>query len=313
MPKFFRSLFGQVLLAPRALRRARHRPIAHRHEVTQMISTHAFRYFQVLLVGILVGLLCVWAGTAKAQDTTAIQPVNALDRIIAAGVIRIAVPNDLAPFGSADAKGKPEGYDIDVARLLAEDLGVKLDLIPVISVNRIPWLMSGHVDLVIANLGVSPERAKAIAFSAPYASFFSGVFGSPIVNVKSPADLQGKKLAVTRNTLEDRELSRLAPKGAEIMRLEDSNATILAFLSGQADLIVTGNSVAAVIAKKNPEKKIENKFTIRESPPSIGVRQGEPDLLNWVNAFIYYRKLGGDLDQLSRKWFGEPLRPLPPF
>ncbi|MGH8831711.1 MAG: transporter substrate-binding domain-containing protein [Polaromonas sp.] len=284
-----------------------------RHEVNQMRHGLAFRYLQALLLGILIGLLSVWAGTAKAQETTAIQPTNALDRIIGTGVIRIAVPNDLPPFGSADAKGKLEGYDIDVARLLAEDLGVKLELIPVISVNRIPWLMGGNVDLVIANLGVSPERAKAIAFSAPYASFFSGVFGSPNVNVKSPADLQGKKLAVTRNTLEDRELSRLAPKGAEIMRLEDSNATILAFLSGQADLIATGNSVAAVIAKQNPEKKVENKFTIRESPASIGVRRGEPELLNWVNAFVYYRKLSGDLDQLSRKWFGEPLRPLPPF
>ena len=278
-----------------------------------MKSGYTFRYLQALLLGILIGLLCVWAGTAKAQDSSAVQPANGLDRIVAARVIRVAVPNDLAPFGSADAKGQLEGYDIDVARLLAEDLGVKLDLVPVISVNRIPSLMAGRVDLVIANLGVSPERAKAIAFSAPYAAFFSGVFGSPNVNVKSPADLQGKKLAVTRNTLEDRELSRLAPKGAEIIRLEDSNATMLAFLSGQADLIATGNSVAAVIAKKNPEKKIEHKFTLRESPASIGVRQGEAELLNWVNAFIYYRKLSGDLDQLSRKWFGEPLRPLPPL
>jgi polar amino acid transport system substrate-binding protein len=278
-----------------------------------MRTGHAFRYFQTLLLGILIGALCVGAGTARAQDTSAVEPGNALDRIIAAGIIRIAVPNDLAPFGSADAKGKLEGYDIDGARLLAEDLGVRLDLIPVISVNRIPSLMGGNVDLIIANLGVSPERAKAIAFSAPYAPFFSGVFGSPNVNVKSPADLQGKKIAVTRATLEDRELAKLAPKGAEIMRLEDSNATMLAFLSGQVDLIVTGNSVAAVIAKTNPEKKVESKFTVRESPASIGVRQGEPELLHWVNAFVYYRKLSGDFDQLSRRWFGEPLRPLPSF
>lgn len=277
-----------------------------------MRSVHASKYFVALLLG-LIGALCVVAGKARAQDTSDVQPRNTLDKIIAAGVIRVAVPNDLAPFGSADAKGKLEGYDIDVARLLAEDLGVKLDLVSVISVNRIPALMGGRVDLVIANLGVSPERAKAIAFSAPYAPFFSGVFGPPNVNVKSPADLQGKKIAVTRATLEDRELAKLAPKGAEIVRLEDSNATMLAFLSGQADLIATGSSVVAEIAKKNPEKKVENKFILRESPASIGVRQGEPELLNWVNTFIYYRKLSGDLDQLSRKWFGEPLRPLPPL
>lgn len=276
-----------------------------------MKSVPVSKALQTLLLGLLIGVLGIVAGAARAQDQSAVPPGNTLDKIIAAGVIRVAVPNDLAPFGSADAKGKLEGYDIDVARLLAEDLGVKLDLVPVASVNRLPMLMTGKVDLIIANLGVSPERAKSIAFSAPYAPFFSGVFGSAAVNVKGPADLQGKKIAVTRATLEDRELAKLAPKGAELVRLEDSNATVLAFVSGQAELIATGSSVAAVIAKKNPDKKIESKFTLRESPASIGVRQGDPELLHWVNAFVYYRKLSGDLDQLSRKWFGEPLRPLP--
>jgi polar amino acid transport system substrate-binding protein len=236
-----------------------------------------------------------------------------IDQITEAGVIRIAVPTDLAPFGSVTAEGKLEGYDIDVAHLLANDLGVKLELVPVTSFDRIPALLTLRADLVIANLGVNPERARSIAFSSPYAPFLSGVYGAPEVTVKSAADLKGKKIAVTRNTIEDVELSKIAPEGAEIMRFDDNEATMSAFLSGQADLVATGNVVIAVIAKKNPARKVENKLTIKESPSSIGARRSEPDLLHWVNVFVFYRKLSGDLDRLSRKWLGEPLPPLPPL
>ncbi|WP_212744126.1 transporter substrate-binding domain-containing protein [Ramlibacter sp. 2FC] len=265
---------------------------------------------RALCLSMLAGLLCLWSPVAAAQESTAIPPSNALDRIIAAGVVRIAVPRDLPPFGSLDAKGEPQGYDVDVARLIAQDLGVRLRLVPMTSVDRIPKLMSGSVDLVVANLGVDPERAKAIAFSSPYAPFFSGVFGAPGLAVKGPADLAGRKVAVTRDTLEDRELARIAPRGVEILRFDDNQATLSAFQSGQAELVVTGSAVVAAMAR-GQGRRIETKFILRESPASIGVRRGEPELLHWVNVFVLHKKLGGELDRLSRKWFGEPLRPLP--
>ena len=129
--------------------------------------------------------------------------------------------------------------------------------------------------------------------------------------MKGPADLQGKKIAVTRETLEDIELSNMAIEGVEIVRFDDNEATISAFLSGEVDLIATGNVVAAAISGEHPDRRVEAKFTIRASPASIGVRRSEIELLNWVNVFVFYRKLNGDLDRLSSKWFGEPLPALP--
>ena len=263
-------------------------------------GTHARR----LLPGFLVALIFIlhWLpGPALADD---------LDRIIEAGLVKIAVPQDLPPFGSVQ-DGQLKGYDVDVAKLLAADLGVRLELVPVTSVSRIPALLTERVDLVIANLGISPDRAKTVAFSSPYAPFFSGVFGAPDLAVKSPADLQGKKTAVTRDTIEDRELTKIAPQGAEIVHFDDNNATVSAFLSGKADLIATGNVVVATLLKQDPQRKIESKFRLKESPAGIGVRRGEPELLNWLNVFVFHKKLSGDLDRLSRQWFGEPLPSLP--
>jgi polar amino acid transport system substrate-binding protein len=209
------------------------------------------------------------------------------------------------------AEKRLEGYDVDVATLIAKDLGVRLQLVPVRSADRLSLLLSKRVDLVVASLGISPERARAIAFSSPYAPFYSGVYGSSGTVVKNLSELAGKKVAVTRNTLEDVELTAAAPQGVEIVRFSDNEATIAAFVSGQADLIATGSAIASTIGKKNPAKKVTLNFTIRESPASIGVRRGEPQLLHWVNVFVLHKKLNGDLDKLSRKWFGEPLPPLP--
>jgi polar amino acid transport system substrate-binding protein len=277
---------------------------------------------RALAMGALIGLAGAWS-EARAQQTpgsatppgTAVGEVverpAAIDVITATGVIRIGVPDDLPPFGAPGADGRLEGYDIDVANLLAKELGVRAELRPLKSGNRVASLLAHEVDLVVANLGVNPERAKGIAFSTPYAPFFSGVFGAPGIAAAGPAELQGKRIAVTRNSLEDKELSAMGAQGVEILRFDDNKATLDAYLAGQADLVATGNVVIADLVKRQPEKPIERKLVIRESPASIGVPRDQPHLLNWVNVFIFHKKLTGELDALARKWFGEPLPPLP--
>lgn len=262
----------------------------------------------------LFAVACVNGGSSPdvvAQDSS---EVSSLDRIIEAGSIKIAVPQDFAPFGSVDANGELEGYDIDVAKLLAEDLGVELELVPVTSDNRIPFLQTGEVDLVISSMGANPERAKSVFFSIPYAPFFSGLYGSAeITDVSGFDDLSGYKIGVTQGTLEDLELSDAVADDVEIERFADNSLTASSLIAGQVDMIATGNVVAAELAKNNPDQTIEGKFIIKESPAHIGLRRGEIDLLQWVNTFVYHKRLGGELDEFSQTWLGEPLPPLPAF
>lgn len=230
-----------------------------------------------------------------------------LDDIASRKVIRIAVPQDFPPFGSVGPDLQPRGYDIDMARLIAERMGVKVELTPVTSANRLPYLQTRKVDLVISSLGKNPEREKAIDFTAAYAPFFSGVFGAAALPVSDPAGLAGKTVAVTRGALEDLELSKLVPADAVIKRYEDNNTTMTAFLSGQVELIATGNTVAAAILARNPPVKPETKFIIKSSPCYIGLNKDEPALLAKVNEIIAAAKGDGSLDALSKKWLGQPL------
>lgn len=234
---------------------------------------------------------------------------DTLDNILAAKVIKVAVPQDFAPFGSVGTDLQPRGYDIDMANFIGAELGVKVELIPVTSANRIPYLQTHKADLVISSLGKNAEREKVIDFSAAYAPFFSGVYGLKDIAVASVGDLAGKAVGATRGAIEEQELSSTAPATTTIKRYEDNNATISAFLSGQVDLVATGNTVAAEIAGRNPARLPVLKFIIKDSPCYVGLNKDEPKLLARINEIIAKAKSGGTLAKFSESWLKAPLPP----
>lgn len=251
------------------------------------------------LLLLLSAAACVVASLSAVADT--------LDDIMKAGVLKVAVPQDFPPFGSVGSDLKPVGYDIDTANLIGKKLGVKVELVPVTSANRIAYLQTKKVDIVISSLGKNPEREKVIDFSEAYAPFFNGVFGPADVKVTKVEDLAAMTVGVTRGSVEDLELSKIAPPSATIKRYEDNNGTISAFLSGQVQVVATGNVVAAAILARNPPKKPETKFLIKNSPCFVGLNKDEPKLLQKLNAIITDSRKDGSLNEISMKWLGAPL------
>ncbi|MDF2395276.1 transporter substrate-binding domain-containing protein [Pseudomonas protegens] len=232
---------------------------------------------------------------------------SALDEVIARGTLKVAVPQDFPPFGSVGPDMQPRGLDIDTARLLAEQLKVKLELTPVNSTNRIPFLTTGKVDLVISSLGKNPEREKVIDFSKAYAPFYLAVFGPPDAAIASLGDLKGKTISVTRGAIEDIELTAVAPQGATIKRFEDNNSTIAAYLAGQVDLIASGNVVMVAISQRNPKRIPAMKIKLKDSPVYVGVNKNQPELLDKVNQILTAAKADGALEKNSQQWLKEPL------
>jgi polar amino acid transport system substrate-binding protein len=239
------------------------------------------------------------------------QAQTALDDILKAKEIKIAIPTDFPPYGFVGTDLKPQGLDIEMANYIAAKLGVKAELVPVTSANRIPYLQTKKADLVISTLGKNPEREKVIDFTAAYSPFFQAVFGPKGVAVKGAADLSGKSVSVTRGAIEDMELTKLAPSGTDIRRFEDNNTTVSAFVSGQVQLIATGASVAGNMMAKNPQLGTEFKFVLKDSPNFIGVAKGEDKLRTKVNEIIADAKKSGDLDKMAVKWLGRPAGDLP--
>ena len=239
------------------------------------------------------------------------QAQNALSEVMSRKTIVIAIPTDFPPFGFVGTDLKPQGLDIDMANYIGDKLGVKVELLPVTTANRIPYLQTKKAQLVISTLGKNAEREKVIDFTAAYSPFFQGVYGGKSVSIKSFDDLKGKTIGVTRGAIEDLELTKLAPAGAEIRRFEDNTATISAFVSGQVQLLATGVSVAGNMMQRNPRLDVEYKLRIVDSPNFIGVAKGEDALRLKVNEIIAAAKTAGDLDRLAQKWLGRPAGDLP--
>ena len=206
---------------------------------------------------------------------------------------------------------KPQGLDVDMANLIAAKLGVKIELVPVTSANRIPYLQSKKVDLVISTLGKNPDREKVIDFTIAYSPFFQAIFGPKSLVVKTPADLAGKTVGVTRGAMEDQEVTKIAPGGVDIKRFEDMNGTVSAYAAGQVQAIATGASVAGNMMARNPQLGTEYKFVLKDSPNFIGVAKGEDKLRAKVNEIIGAAKASGELDAMAKRWLGRPAGDLP--
>lgn len=256
-----------------------------------------------LVLGLIAAAATLCAAGVHAQA--------ALDNVMKSRTLKVAIPTDYPPYGFVGPDMAPQGLDIDMARLIATKLGVKVELIPVSSANRIPYLQTGKADLVISTLGKNPEREKVLDFSAAYAPFFQAVFAPKSMNVKKFSDLTGKTVAVTRGAMEDQELNKMIPTGVDVRRFEDNNATIAAYVAGQTQAIATSASVAGNMIAKNPGIGAEYKLLLKESPCFIGMSKGEEPLKTKVNAIILAAKADGTLDRMSKKWLGRATGDLP--
>lgn len=254
-------------------------------------------------------LIRLTALLAFALGTSVPALADRFEEVLSKGVIRIGIPADLPPFGYQNANREQEGFDIDLANMVGKALGLKVELVPLTGANRIPSLLTDKVDLTVSLMGLTPERAKQVMFSAPYASTSLAVFGPKKLAVKSAADLKTLKVAAAKGNTEETALTAMNPT-ANIMRMESDAAAAAAYLSGQADLFACSSFVAVELAKKNSGKEFDLKFVIRPSPGHMAVKMGEHNLLQWVNSFIFFNKINGELDKLHLKWLNRSMDPL---
>lgn len=259
--------------------------------------------FTKKVAAVLIGFACV--SQLAFADT--------LDDIKARKKVLIAVDLGAPPFGMTSATLQPQGSDVETARALAKDLGVDLEIVQVTGPNRIPFLMTGKVDMVVATFSITPERAKVITFTKPYGASQFVVAAAKGTPISSLADLSGKRIAVVRGNMQDTLLTSVAPKDTHIVRFDDDATVTAAVMSGQVDGLCTPNALAAAIAKQNPSKSLETKFAIKDIPYAIGIRKGDAALEKWLNEWIETNNKNGKLGGIYKEWVGAPMPDLAQF
>lgn len=258
------------------------------------------------LAALLLGL-ALWAGHAHAQPAGL-----STDEIVRRGKIQVAIDTNNPPWGMLGATMQPEGIDVEVAQLLAKYMGVQLEIVPVTSQNRIPFIVTGKADLVMATLTVTPERALQIWFSNPYAAQESIIMAPAASNITSFEDLRGKKVSVVRGAIQGPMVERLAP-GSNLMRFDNDATTIQALVTRQVDATATGFLIPDQTNRQQPGQNFEKKLSLGWQHLAIGLRRGNTDLLRWVNTFVYHTRNNGELAAIFKKYSGVDLPPLPSF
>ena len=250
-----------------------------------------------------------------AAATLGLAPAGAAtpDEIKARGKLMVGVLTDYPPFGGTDAEQQPAGYDADVAKLLAKSLGVQLELIPVTGPNRIPYLLTNKVDVLIATFGITAERSKQVLFSNPYSTLTIYVLAPKSLNIKTPEDLKSVTIAVARASTQDTAITAIAPQGTPLKRYDDDATALQALISGQVQAIGASNTILAQLNKDYPQLGIEPKITLKEQANGMAFRKGDTALAEYANKVIAEIEQNGELSKINEKWFGVPLTKLPPM
>lgn len=234
------------------------------------------------------------AAAAHAETT--------LDRIRDRGAIRVAIDLSVPPWSYKDETLTPVGSEVETAQLLADSLGVKMEIVQTNGANRIPFLMSGQADIIMSVLSITEERQKVVDFSRPYTGASTFIAAPAGMEIATADDLAGQRIAVTRGTANDTDLTALAPAGAEIVRFEDEATTITAVAAGQVPLVAQAQSLIDVINDRNPTLELEPKITLREFRAGVGVRKGDAELISYLNDWIDDHIKNGSIGAIYSKY-----------
>lgn len=242
---------------------------------------------------------------AASLISASVAQANTLADIQKRGEIIVGVDISAPPYGMVDGNAQQTGFDIDSASLLAQDLGVKLTVVPVTGPTRVQFLRTNKVDVIMASFSITDERKKVIDFSEPYGVVPVVVGGPKAEKIDGPADLAGKAIAVTRGTTSDQIITKSTkdvPK-VSIVRYQDDATTNTAVLTKQQDYIVAASSVLPEIQKSDPSRDVVYKYTAVSFPMGIGIRQNDSELKDTLNGWVSQNLKNGKLNDIYKKYF----------
>lgn len=267
----------------------------------------------------LLGSALTGCGRAQAASASASGP-NTLEKVLTGHKLVVGCILANEPYGSKDADGKPIGYDIDIANLLAQSLGgVDLEVLDVTAAERITALETGKVDVVIGNFTITLERAQKVTFTDPYDVGSAGILVKPDSAIAHAKDLDGKKVGVTKGSTNQTSCENLIASGVKIdMQIFDSADDMeTALKSGQLDAIIGDSPYCAYKQMKYPNdyKYVGEPGEMLIDPfyNAFGVQKNDQEWLNYLNKFIFQINTNGQNEAAYVKWLGKPLNiPLNP-
>jgi polar amino acid transport system substrate-binding protein len=255
---------------------------------------------RAMLAGLGLAVAAVFGTTVAHAQTDSVADIKKK------GTITIGIQGDNSPWGFVNTSGTQDGFDADIGRLFAADLGVKAEFMPLAVANRIPALTTGRVDVLFATMAMTAERAKAVQYSKPYVANIIYLIAAKADKVKTNDDMKKLTIAVPQGSIQDLQITKFAPEGTVIRRLADDAAAIQALISGQTSA-VGGNMF--YLDRIEPQKPglFENTLEFTRLYNGACAKLGDKELNAALNTFIDKIRANGELAKAYAKWMKQPV------
>ncbi|CAN7700488.1 transporter substrate-binding domain-containing protein [Rhizobium sp. LjRoot258] len=253
-------------------------------------------------------ILTTLAALAIAAGSAFPSFAGMIDDIRSRGTVRIGVSLGGEPIGFRDAQNNPVGYDVDVATMLAQKLGVPVEFVDVSGDARISMLVSGQIDVAVANTSATLERAKTVNFTIPYNRAGLRVIVQKDAGIKDLKDLAGKKVVVGRGTTGESFLKIAVPDAQLVYVDQFAPDGVLQLQQKRVDAAIEDSSLLDYLATKNPSL-VTLPGLYSNDPIGIAVAKGDPEFVRWLDMFVSDYIQSGAYAANYKKWWGAGSNP----
>ncbi len=267
-----------------------------------------------LTAALVMGAMALTGCGGQEADNTAAEDTS-LQKVQEQGYFTLGLDADFAPMGFTEDDGTIVGFDIDLANAVAEKMGLdSVEVKPIDWDSKSMELSTGKIDVIWNGFSITDERRQEVLFSNPYLSTKQSIIVKTGSDIKTKADLAGKKIALQDGSTSEDALKADAATyesigDANISRFKENSQVLMEVDAGRADAAVIDEVfVRYYLTKEN----LLDKFTVLEEgfdeeDYGVGGRQGDYALMEAINKALDECKADGTTSEISKKWFGEDL------
>ena len=233
-----------------------------------------------------------------------------MDRILSRGELKVGMSGDMPPLNMATKEDKIIGLDADLAAMMADAMGVKLNVQKIAFAELLPALEAGSIDMIISNMTMTPGRNLKVAFVGPYFTSGKGFLtkNSTLTQAKKFADINNPNftfVALKASTSEA--VTRAGAPQAKLLTVATENEGVQMVIDGKADGMIADFPICVVAAFRNQGSGLVPVVApLTYEPIGIAVPKGDPQLVNWLQNFLNGIEKAGYMKDLGEKWFAKP-------
>ena len=259
------------------------------------------------LISVVLAVLLL--GGCNTMQTKSADTSSVLASIEKRGELVLGTSGDMEPMNYARADGKLVGLDIDMARFMAQAMGVKLSIRTLPFADLLPALQRGEVDVVISNLTITPKRNMNVAFVGPYMTSGKCIITRQegLARAQQAEDLNtpDTRITVRKGSTSEDFVKTLLPQ-ATVMVTESREASVELVKSGKAGGMLSDYPICLSTVKNNPDAGFVSLFSLLSYEPiGIALPGNDPLFVNWTENFLVRMESMGALDEIGKRWLGE--------